>query len=59
MQDYRYRVAGIKGEPYTDWWWLADRVNDNRSALVFRDGSADGYGASYSIGVRPAFVAED
>ena len=55
MQDYRYRVAGAKGELYTDWWWLADKVKDRHFALVSNNGYAHYYYASNSLGVRPAF----
>ena len=58
-QDYRYRVAGTKGELCSDWWWLADRVNGVFFAFVSNGGLAGYAGASNSVGVRPAFIVED
>lgn len=36
-------------------WWLRDVISASRFAYVSHDGGADYYGASYSLGVRPAF----
>lgn len=36
-------------------FWLRDVVSAATFATVYSDGCADAYGASYSIGVRPAF----
>lgn len=55
MQDYRYRVAGLKGGLCADWWWLTDRVNGVIFAYVDSLGHAASANASYSLGVRPAF----
>lgn len=56
MQDYHYRIAGRKESKLSDWWWLADPAGASTFAFVTYDGGAGYYSASFSFGVRPAFL---
>lgn len=42
------------GERY--WYWLRDGVSSSNFAIVYGNGNAANHGASYSHGVRPAFL---
>jgi len=59
MKNRRNRIAfqGSKTGAW-EWYWLQNRVEDSASdfALVAGRGVADSDGASYSAGVRPAFL---
>lgn len=57
MKDRRNRITFHKGGRW-DWCWCMDRDTDSASdfAYVDGDGSANCYGASASLGVRPAFL---
>lgn len=58
MKKRRNRMAfdGSKNENL-QWYWLMNKVRESAAAFshVVGDGSASGFGASYSRGVRPAF----
>lgn len=56
MQDYHYRIAGRKESKLSDWWWLADPAGESYFAYVYASGRCYSNGASYSSGVRPAFL---
>ena len=55
MEKRKNRIADLNGEGC--WYWLQNKA---RSSSAFADvggsGGANGYGASYSGGVRPAFL---
>lgn len=56
MRNRRNRIADRgcnSDEP--EWWWLQDAVSAAYFALVDSDGRAYYYGASFALGVRPAF----
>ena len=57
MKERANRVAERKGESY-EWGWLQNKYV--RSATYFcrvaANGTADSWGASNSLGVRPAFL---
>lgn len=57
MKDRRNRIAFHKDGRW-DWCWCMDRNTDSASAFACVDtsGSADSFSASYSYGVRPAFL---
>ena len=55
FKDRRHRIATSKEEEYA-YWWLRDVVSGSNFAYVLHYGLADGTSASYSFGVRPAFV---
>lgn len=58
MKERANRVAERKGESY-EWGWLQNKYVQSAAAFcgVYNGGgSADGWGASASIGVRPAFL---
>lgn len=59
MQDYRNRIAGIKGERYTDWWWLADKDDSGCFDYVSLAGGEYHEDMSSFIGVRPAFILKE
>lgn len=58
MKAIRNRIAFQgNGTDRWEWWWLQDKIEDTASyfADVYAYGYANIYGASYSLGVRPAF----
>ena len=59
MQDYRYIVAGLKGRPCADWWWLTDGKGGDYFAHVNDDGVVNNTDSYWYGGVRPAFIVED
>ena len=58
MKKRRNRMAfdGTK-EENLQWYWLINKVRESATtfSVVSDDGRANGYNASYSLGVRPAF----
>lgn len=58
MKKRRNRMAfdGTKYENF-QWYWLMNKVRESATtfSIVYGDGNAGNYGASYSRGVRPAF----
>ena len=56
MKDRRNRIAFRKGE--NEWGWLRGVVSATCFAFVGRGGFAYGGSASYSLGVRPAFILD-
>ena len=57
MKERANRVAERKGESY-EWGWLQNKYVQSATGFcrVGDDGIADGWSASGSIGVRPAFL---
>lgn len=55
MEIKKNRIANLNGE--WCWFWLQNKLRSSSYfAGVIDDGSANTYGASYSCGVRPAFL---
>jgi hypothetical protein len=57
MKERANRVAERKGESY-EWGWLQNKYVQSATSfcLVHYDGDAASWLASFSIGVRPAFL---
>lgn len=57
MKERANRVAERKGERY-EWGWLQNKYVRSATNFcgVYYGGNADGWGASTSVGVRPAFL---
>ena len=55
MKDRRYRIGADMAEDYCS-YWLRDVASAASFAFVNYNGNAHNYGASNSVGVRPAFV---
>ena len=55
FKDRRNRIAERKGDSY-EWMWTTTVVSGAYFALVYRNGIAASTGASFSLGVRPAFA---
>lgn len=57
MKERANRVAERKGESY-EWGWLQNKYVQSATAFchVYNDGAAAYWGASDSVGVRPAFL---
>lgn len=60
MKKRRNRIAFQGKEEVWEWYWLMNRHKGYASKFAFVDyyGNVDWYGASLSIGVRPAFLLE-
>lgn len=56
MADYRNRASGARADSWTRWWWLTDANGRDCFALVDDNGSVGSVGASFSLGIRPAFT---
>lgn len=56
MKDRRNRIAFRKGE--NEWGWLRGVVSATSFAYVYYGGVANYTSASYSLGVRPAFILD-
>ena len=57
MKERANRIAERKGESY-EWGWLQNIRQGSATdfCYVYADGNANGWGASDSFGVRPAFL---
>lgn len=57
MKERANRVAERKGESY-EWGWLQNKYVQSATDFCYvgADGIADYWGASNSVGVRPAFL---
>lgn len=58
MQDLHHRIAVDHVDGLTDYYWLANTVKESSTnfCLVYSSGNVAAWGASNSLGVRPAFL---